>query len=97
MKRNWKELLSFGKIRNKFLYISLAIGVIPLIVVGSISFVIATRNVWDSSAELYSNNLDISNNIVSLLSQNVESLARSVLGNQQIKNYMQEFSSEKRI
>lgn len=86
-----KELLSFGKVRNKFLYFTLAIGIIPLILVGSISFVIATKNVRDSTTELFANNLDISNNIVNLLSRNMETLSRSVLGDQTIKNYMRAY------
>lgn len=92
--RGLKERLSFGKIRNKFLYITLAIATIPLIVVGGLSFIIATENTRNSSIQLYASNLDISNNIVSLLSKNVESLARSVLGNQRVKALMNSFASK---
>ena len=91
--RRLKELLSFGRIRNKFLYITLAIGIIPLIVVGSASFVVASQNIRESSAQLYANNLDISNNIVDLLSRNIESLARSVLGNRTIRSHMENCSA----
>lgn len=91
--RRLREFMSIRRIRNKFLYITLAIGLIPLVAVGSISFVIATRNVRNSSMELYANNLSISNITVDLLSKNVESLARSVLGNRSIERCMEEFSS----
>ena len=91
--RRLREFMSIRRIRNKFLYITLAIGLIPLVAVGSMSFVIATRNVRDSSMELYANNLSISNITVDLLSKNIESLARSVLGNRIIERYMEEFSS----
>ena len=89
-----KDFLSFGRVRNKFLYISLAIGIIPLIVVGSASFVVATRSMRSSSVQLYANNLDISNNIVDLLSRNIESLARSVLGNQTIQSCMEDSNGQ---
>ena len=89
--RRLREFMSIRRIRNKFLYITLAIGLIPLVTVGSMSFVIATRNVRDSSMELYANNLSISNITVDLLSKNIESLARSVLGNRIIERYMEEF------
>ena len=91
--RRLREFMSIRRIRNKFLYITLAIGLIPLVVVGSISFVIATRNVRNSSMELYANNLSISNITVDLLSKNIESLARSVLGNGLIEHCMEEFST----
>ena len=91
--RRLREFMSIRRIRNKFLYITLAIGLIPLVTVGSMSFVIATRNVRDSSMELYANNLSISNITVDLLSKNIESLARSVLGNRIIERYMEEFTS----
>lgn len=91
--RRLREFMSIRRIRNKFLYITLAIGLIPLVVVGSISFVIATRNVRNSSMELYANNLSISNITVDLLSKNIESLARSVLGNGLIEHCMGEFST----
>ncbi len=84
------KILGWGKIKNKFLLVTMTIGIIPLLALGCVSFLISTDNIIKSYTEVASSNLYIANSIVNILSKDIEALSRRLLASSVVAQAMQD-------
>ena len=68
-----------GEIKNKFLIWMLTIGVVPLILLGTLSFAISYESLMDSYKERIESNLYITQQNLKSLARSVESISRQIL------------------
>ena len=92
--RLFRNIFDWGRIRNKFLLVSLAIGIIPLLALGAVSYIVSESSILNNSKRIYAGNLSIADGILNLLTKDVESRSRLVLSNQGIASIIQQHDRE---
>ncbi|MBC8532576.1 histidine kinase [Yeguia hominis] len=85
-----KKIFGCGKIRNKFLFISLSVGIIPLLLLGIISYIVSVNSMLKKTTVMLNGNLQMSNSMLDIQSKTVETLMRRVLDNKVITQILKE-------